>query len=169
VGQENQNPWTPEAFEAQVKRILDEQASGLESYESKLREKVAASDGQYEIDVTASFRALGVRFLVLIECKCWTGPVKRDHVPSLEGKRQSIGAQKAMLFTTSSFQPSAIEFANAHGIALVAVQVGMYSIQADSCRHANWIQDPAWLIQVVPGGYTRTLLSGRDSLLAYFL
>ena len=139
---ETQSRWTPVAFEAHVKKVLDEQSAGLEDYQSKLREIVGSPDGEYEIDVTARFRALGVNFLVLIECKCWAGPVKRDHILTLEGKRQSIGAQKAMLFTTSSFQNGAKNFANVHGIALLVIEVGTssYSIQADSCRHSRWIQ-----------------------------
>jgi hypothetical protein len=39
----------------------------------------------------------------------------------LEQKLQSTGSQKGMIFSTSPFQSGAIEFATAHGIALVHV------------------------------------------------
>ena len=161
---------SPEEFEAHVKEILDKQGFSLESYQSELREKVKALDGNYEIDITARFKAFGIKFLVVVECKNWTNPVKREQVLSLESKKQSVGAQKAMLYTTSSFQEGAIEFAEAHGIALLQIRVGNSSIQADSCRHAHWVHNLTSLIQISPGGYTLTHLTnaGERPLLNYF-
>ncbi|WP_234003452.1 hypothetical protein [Stenotrophomonas sp. MYb57] len=60
---------SPRQFELAVKGIVDAAAEGLVEYDSKHLERLAASDGEYEIDVAARFKALGANFLVLIECK----------------------------------------------------------------------------------------------------
>lgn len=110
---------SPEDFEKAVKGILDSAAGSLVEYESKHLEEIEASDGEYVIDVTARFGALGAQFLVIIECKHHRRKVERDKVQVLHRKLQSIGAQKAMLFSTAGFQKGAIEYATSHGIALV--------------------------------------------------
>jgi hypothetical protein len=40
-------------------------------------------------------------------------------VQALHSKLVSVGAHKAMMFTTANYQRGAIEFAKAHGISLV--------------------------------------------------
>jgi hypothetical protein len=46
----------------------------------------------------------------------------------LNQKLQSTGSQKGLIFSTSQFQSGAIEFAIAHGIALVHVEWGKKSV-----------------------------------------
>lgn len=82
------------------------------------------TDGDYVIDITARFSALGASFLVLVECKHCGRQVERQDVQVLHSKLLSVDAQKAVLFATSGFQSGAIEFANAHGIALVQFASG---------------------------------------------
>lgn len=109
---------SPRQFEMAVKGIVDAAAEGLVEYESKHLERLAASDGEYEIDVAARFRALGANFLVLIECKHHERKIERKDVQVLHSRLQSLGAQKGMLFSTAGFQAGAIQFAEHHGIAL---------------------------------------------------
>src|SRR4051812_44422958 len=100
---------SPEDFELRVKRYVELSAEGrLENFRAVHREIVSSSDGDYEIDITARFRALEVTFLVLIECKYHFHPIKRETVQVLHAKLASAGAQKGILFSTSTFQKGAI-------------------------------------------------------------
>jgi restriction system protein len=74
--------------------------------------------------VTVRFSALGADFLVLVECKHEQRKVERQQVQVLHSKMQSVGAQKGMLFSITGFQSGAIQFADAHGIALVHLADG---------------------------------------------
>ncbi len=118
---------TPEQFEFEVKAILDGLGLGLHGYESQHREAVEGHDGEYEIDVTVRFGALGADFLVLVECKHYKNSVKREIIQSLHSKLLSVGAQKGMVFSTSGFQSGALEFAKAHGIATIQIAEGRTS------------------------------------------
>jgi restriction system protein len=115
---------SPADFELAVKGILDAASESLVSYESKHLDALSAPDGDYTIDVTAKFNALGANFSVLVECKHHKRKVERQDVQVLHTKLVSLGAQKAMLFSSSGFQSGAIEFADAHGIALVQLASG---------------------------------------------
>lgn len=117
----------PVEFEIAVKGILDAAAGSLVKYESTHLESLAASDGEYIIDVTARFEALGANFLVVVECKHHKRKVERQDVQVLHSKLQSLGAQKAMLFSTAGFQSGAITYADTHGIALVRLANGSSS------------------------------------------
>ncbi|MBN8742555.1 MAG: hypothetical protein BGP24_07620 [Lysobacterales bacterium 69-70] len=115
---------TPEEFELAVKGILDAAAKTLVNYESAHLERLEGSDGDYVLDVVARFEALGAEFVVLVECKHQGRKVERHEVQVLHAKLQSLGAQKGMLFSTAGFQSGAIEYADAHGIALVRLADG---------------------------------------------
>jgi restriction system protein len=51
--------------------------------------------------------------------------IKREHVQMLYCKLVTLGARKAMLFSTSEFQEGAVEYAIQHGIALVWLAYGV--------------------------------------------
>lgn len=113
---------TPVEFEIFVRRYLEGQGGNLKDFRTQHLENMKGTDGDYIIDVTARFEALGADFLVLIECKRYTdAPVEREEVQALNQKKNSVGAHKAMLFTTSTFRKGAIEFAVAHHIALIQI------------------------------------------------
>lgn len=126
---------TPVEFERFVRAVLDQEGARLEDYQSAHLETIEAHDGKYEFDVTARLGALGADFLVVVECKRWAAPIEREQVQALEQKRQSVHAQRAILFATSEFRKGAIEFAKAHGIALVQMKGG------GSVFHARRIRD----------------------------
>lgn len=110
-----------ETFVADVLRVLGEQ---LDDFRLEEQELIVADDGRYRIDITARFAALGVEFLVLVECKDHARPVEREDVQVLADKRRTAGAHKGVLFSTNGFQRGAIEYAQKHGIALVRVLEG---------------------------------------------
>ncbi|HZS04715.1 MAG TPA: restriction endonuclease [Blastocatellia bacterium] len=130
-----ENPFlmTPEEFEIAVRRFLQKEGRALKDFRVQHLEKIQGYDGDYIIDVTARFEALGVDFLVLIECKRYTSdPVEREQVQALNQKKISTGAHKAMLFSTSTFRNGAIEFAKANRIALVQVSAKRMSYATKS-------------------------------------
>jgi restriction system protein len=167
---------TPEAFELEVRSILDGLGAGLADYRSEHREIVSGNDGDYEIDITVRFTALGAMFLTLVECKHYKRPVGREKVQALFAKMQSVGAHKGMLFATSGFQSGAVEFATAHGIALVEVVDGRNSWihkGADFDGPVPWSQVPDYVPRLVGwlhAGNARSLVTpGRPDALRSFL
>ncbi len=134
---------SPEEFEVYVKELLEKEGLMLEGFHTKHLESIKGTDGDYTFDVTARFEALGASFLVLIEGKRYSKPIERELVQILQQKLESVGAQKAMLFSTSLFRSGAINFASSHGIALIHVQNGQLSYETRSLNHRPYIQ--AWL------------------------
>lgn len=117
---------TPEQYELQVKTWLESVAGELDSFSASHREVLSGADGEYEMDVVVRFTALGgVQFTTLVECKKHKNSIKRELVQALHQKQQSLGANKAILVSTSDFQKGAVEFAKAHGIALVRLMSGV--------------------------------------------
>jgi restriction system protein len=116
---------TPEEYELQVKMWLESVAGELDSFSANHREVLSSADGEYEIDVVVRFKALGgVQFKTLVECKKHKNSIKRELVQALHQKQHSLGANKAILVSTSDFQNGAVEFAKAHGVALVRLLGG---------------------------------------------
>lgn len=68
-------------------------------------------------------------FLVVVEAKHHTHPIKRELVQILHGKAVSVGAQKAVLIATASLQQVAINDAKTHGIALVLVTEARFTLE----------------------------------------
>jgi len=118
-----------EEFEIVVEDLLRRVGMGLPEFEVQRLEKIQAPDGVYEIDVTARFEVLGASFLVLIECKHHKNPIKREVVQVLYDRLRAAGAHKGMIFSTAKFQKGAIEFAQAHRIALIQFMDGRSSQQ----------------------------------------
>ena len=115
---------TPTEFERCCLDILsgyaeEEHLNGFEITHNKI---IKASDGRYQIDVYAEFTAMGARFKILCECKKYKYRVGREKVAVLHRKLDSIGAQKGILISTSDFQSGALEYAKAHGIALIKAE-----------------------------------------------
>jgi restriction system protein len=111
-------------FELEVKRFLESTSGKLEEFQTEHRESIKGADGTYEIDITARFRVFGAKFLVLVECKHHKNRIMRDYVQVLHAKQLSLGAQKAMMFSTSGFDEGAVNYALQHGIALVQLASG---------------------------------------------
>ena len=121
---------SPIEYELAVKSMLDDQGRGLAGYESRHREVISGSDGDYEIDITIRFSVFDISYLTLIECKHYKNRVEREKVQALWTKIQSVGAHKGIMCATAGFQSGAIEFARSHGIALIEVADGRSAILA---------------------------------------
>lgn len=126
---------TPTEFELYCMEILRGYAEEEKLCNFRIDHNVhlSSSDGTYQIDVYASYTALGAEMKVLVECKQFGSAIKRDYIILLADKVRSLGAQKGILLSTAGFQSGAIEYAEAHGIALIQVfdtRVNWYSHSA---------------------------------------
>ena len=163
---------TPQEFERHVERMLRESGIGLTDFRVQRLERISGADGTYEIDVTARFDALGVQFLVLVECKHHKVRVKREVVQILHDRIRSVGAHKGMMFGTGGFQRGAVEYAKAHGIALVTVADGSTSYETKSIGGPKYVPSGpptyiGWLVSTTADGNERyaRLDDGRPEFL----
>lgn len=93
----------------------------LRNYSIQHNQKIKVADGNYQIDVLIQYEMLHTQNTIICECKMYTHPVEREKVAVLYAKLQSIGAQKAILISTSGFQSGAVDYAKNHGICLIQV------------------------------------------------
>lgn len=114
---------SPAEFEVLCLEILNSyaEAEHLLKFSIQHNVHIPTDDGKYQIDIYASFIAMGVEFKVIIECKRYSNPVSREKVAVLNDKIRSLGAHKGILISTCGFQSGAYEYAKKHGIALLQV------------------------------------------------
>ena len=115
-------------FEQFVFQLLGSAAPTLTGFRVTSHESVKGVDGTYDFDATVRFSWSGMDFLIVVEAKRHTNPIKRDMVQVLHHKALSVGAHKAVLISTARFQRGALELARVHGIALATVTEGRYTI-----------------------------------------
>ena len=120
-GKERYTDITPQDFERESLRFLQNQADQFEESSFEHNVIMPAHDGSYQIDGVIKFTYLGVHFVCLVECKKYKGPIEREKVAALYAKMQSIGAQKGIFITTSYYQTGALLYAAEHGIALITI------------------------------------------------
>jgi hypothetical protein len=120
---------TPREFEEWVGDVFASVGPGIDDLRVQLHERVTGNDGSYEFDATVRYRWAGLDFLVLVEAKRHANPIKRELVQALHSKIQSVGAHKGVLISTAPFQRAAVEFANAHRIALVSLTEGRFTFE----------------------------------------
>jgi len=122
---------TPTEFERFVTSLFDaiEEAGGIANLRIQNHEVVEGRDGTYDFDATVRYELAGMAFLILVEAKLHKNPIKRETVQVLHQKLQSVGAQKGVLVSTAPFQKGALDFALAHGIALVTVTEGRFTYE----------------------------------------
>lgn len=114
---------SPTEFEVFCLEILNSYAEfeHLSDFSIQHNAHIPTDDGTYQIDVYASFTAMGVEFKVITECKRYSTPVSREKVAVLNDKIKSLGAHKGILISTCGFQSGAYEYAKKHGIALLQI------------------------------------------------
>ena len=116
---------TATEFERLVADRIREDTAFIPGAKVEHLKQLSAPDGTYEIDVLLTFDIAGIHYKTLIECKKHAHPIKRDMVQVLDARLKSLGAQKGILLTTSSYQEGAKQYAREHGIALISV-TGMF-------------------------------------------
>jgi restriction system protein len=150
----------PTRFEELVVEHLSDLGKPLRSFKVEHRRKLHGADGEYEIDAVATFEALGVNFTVLVECKHHKNPIKREFIQVLGDKVRSTGAHKGVLFSTASFQSGALDYAKAHGVALVHFTQGgpVYEVRdRHGAGERTWeVAQPscaAYVVKATVGGF----------------
>jgi restriction system protein len=127
-------------------------------------------DGTYEIDITVRFQALDVEFLVLVECKHHISPIKRDVVEILFDRVRAVAGHKGIIFSTSGFQSGAVQYAQAHGVALVEIADGRTcyvtrGYEADQDLPNGVHLRVGWLMSISQeGGLTPSLISDDNAV-----
>ncbi len=144
---------TAQEFEQYVAQELVQLGGQLPAFEIQRLETLPGSDGEYEIDVTARFEALGVNFLVLVECKHHKNAIKREVVQILFDRLRAVGGNKGILYATAPFQRGAIEYAQAHGISLIQIVDGRVTYAVKSQEQP--IVFPPWIPRFA--SYLRTI------------
>jgi Restriction endonuclease len=125
---------TPAEFEEFVVEVFSSVGPYVDDVEVTLHEQVAGPDGCYDLDGVVRLRWGGLDFMVVVEAKYHRNPIKRELVQVLHSKVQSIGAHKGVLVTTAPFQRGALNYAKAHGIALVTVTEGRFTIETKAAE-----------------------------------
>lgn len=116
---------TPREFELLVKEWLEAGADGLTDFSASHLQPMQGQDGEFTFDVTAKFRIFGgATVQLVVECKKYSHPIKRELVQILNDKKRSVGAHKAILVATAPFQSGAIEFAEKNGVGLIQIVSG---------------------------------------------
>lgn len=132
----------PAEFEEAVRFLLEQYPEGVHNTTVCQGEKI----GEYVCDIVVRFEALGFNFVAIGECKRHKNPVKRNVVQVLHDKIRELGAHKGIVFSTGGFQRGAIEYATKHGIALVEVMEGRFTLKAKSMQTGGEVpKPPAWL------------------------
>ena len=161
---------TPQEFESEVARFLTHAGADQRDLRVERLEKISVHDGTYEIDITVRFQALGVEFLVLVECKHHKSPIKRDVVQILFDRVRAVGGHKGMIFSTSRFQRGAIQYAQAHGVALVEIADGRTcyvtrGYEADQDLPSGVPLRVGWLMSLSHEGYlTGSLITDGNTV-----
>jgi restriction system protein len=136
---------TPTQFEERVLKWLRNCDDSLRDFLVVHSNTVPGNSGDYEIDIHIEFSVFGgAKLTVLVECKRYRNPVKRDVVMILDSKLHDTGAHKGMIFSTSGFQRGAIQYATKRGIALIDVADGTSNYFTRS-ENAGKIALPPWV------------------------
>lgn len=117
---------TPAEFETFVAELLGSVATEVEDLDVRVLDTIEGVDGSYVFDATVRFTFAGLQMLVVVEAKRHGRSVERSYVQILHDKLRSVGAHKAVLVSTASFQRGALEYAGVHGVALVTVTEGRF-------------------------------------------
>ena len=109
----------PTEFEKYALQILQNHIKGLNNVKFIHNKVVEAYDGNYQLDGYIEFEVMGVLYKTIVECKHYKYPISREIVQKVYDNLRAIGAQKGIVVSTSNFQSGAIDYAKAHGIALI--------------------------------------------------
>lgn len=114
---------SPTEYEIKCTEVLRKYAEdeGLKDFAIQHNKIIKGDDGDYQIDIFASFTAMGVKIKVLAECKRYSSPVTREKVVILADKVKQLGAHKGILISTSGFQSGALKYGEKHGVALLQI------------------------------------------------
>lgn len=124
-------------YELMVRDLLEatfrSQMDGLD-LEVQHNVRVAGSSGhKHQIDILATFKLGGFKFIVPVECKKYSSKVPVKDLLTFAGRLSDIGAHKGIVVSTVGFDQGASRIAKKHNIALViAVDASRLGILMES-------------------------------------
>jgi hypothetical protein len=113
----------------------------------------------YQIDVYYEFERAGIHHKVIIECKDWKDPVKREVINALESKVRDIPGVIGVIISRNGYQSGAINFSQKKGIlaltsedlpslgSLIGERLKTVALPDESC-----IGEPFWTIMMTRAG-----------------
>lgn len=117
------------------------------------------SGENYQIDVYYEFVRAGIKHKVIIECKDWKSPVKRETVNTLESKVRDIPGVIGVIVSKVGYQSGAINFAKKKGILALTINElpSLGSLIADRLEAValpdeKSIGEPFWTIMMTRNG-----------------
>ena len=114
------------------------------------------------IDIYYEFERAEVRHRVIIECKDWNHPVKREQINSLESKVRDIPGVIGVIVSKAGYQSGAINFAQKKGILALTIDElpSLGNVIANRLKTVllpdeNCIGEPFWgIMETVDGQIT---------------
>ncbi len=167
---------TPDYFEILAVREL--RKVGLEVADVRVHRRAehARPERGFVLEVVASLRGPGWRKRALVACRQQGSPVGPAVIESLKGRLRDAQAEVGIVFSTTDYEPAALDVALASGIALLRVVDGRTAFDASGWGPAGhypaWL--PAYLAQVLDRDLAgqvrqRTLEAGQPDLILHRL
>ena len=145
--EENYTEMTPSEFEEYSVSMLKQQfqSKGVENIQFEHNVIKQAYDGEYQIDGVIKISVAGADIEILVECKRYKGPVKREHIQALYDKIRAVGAHKGFFVTTSYYQSGALKYAKEHGIATITIVNGILRYETREKGIIKTKSIPSWV------------------------
>lgn len=103
--------------------------------------------GEHEVDVWVSRSIYGLEHHWVVECKLWKSAVTKQHVITLKGVVDDVGADRGILISSSGFQSGAISMAERSNITLTSLEEMNESIRNEFERYTlSSLEEKAVLI-----------------------
>ena len=134
----------PDEVETFVVRELRKAGLVLSKLKVLARQRLSKDkDEEYSMDLSVLISIGGADRGVLIECRSEHNPVLAEAVLALSTRLQSAAAQHAIMFSTSGYDPGAVNEAKQHGIPVLTVADGKSAFARSAWGMAG--QPPAWV------------------------
>jgi copper chaperone CopZ len=102
---------------------------------AEIEKKVQGVRGVHEIDVWVSRSIYGLEHHWAVECKYWKSSVTKQHVLTLKGIVDDVGADRGILLSRSGFQSGTISMAERSNITLASLEEMHESIRDELERY----------------------------------
>lgn len=102
---------------------------------AEIDKKVQGVRGGHEVDVWVSRSIYGLEHHWVVECKYWKSAVTKQHVITLKGIVDDVGADRGILLSSSGFQSGAISMAERSNITLTSLEEMKESIRYELERY----------------------------------
>lgn len=103
--------------------------------EVEIEKAIDGVRGKHEIDVWVTRIVYGLEHYWVVECKYWRRRVTKQHVVTLKGIVDDVGADRGILLSSSGFQSGAVSMAERSNITLSSLEEMNDSIREELERY----------------------------------